>query len=74
MYISAILLVPVLEHQYFLQNDQRHGDGNNRSHPVTEIDMGNMSGVIIRRNPESGVISERFPGSIESGIQSACAC
>ena len=23
--------------------------------------MGNMSGVIIRRNPESGVISERFP-------------
>ena len=24
--------------------------------------MGNMSGVIIRRNPESGVISERFPG------------
>jgi hypothetical protein len=28
---------------------------------VIEIDMGNMSGVIIRRNPESGVISERFP-------------
>ena len=23
--------------------------------------MGNMSGVIIRRNAESGVISERFP-------------
>ena len=28
---------------------------------MIEIDMGNMSGVIIRRNPESGVISERFP-------------
>eukprot|EP01043_Picozoa_sp_COSAG02_P028815 COSAG02_NODE_1764_length_11026_cov_4.823465_7_plen_56_part_00 len=30
---------------------------------MIEIDMGNMSGVIIRRNPESGVISERFPSS-----------